>query len=147
MNKSFSFHEAIGLLHQICFYDKTIYRWWNMLDVYNYLIPPVSLGQFRIWFDEEGEPIAFMTWAFMSKEVEGYFLKHDAMPEDDIEAWNSGDRLWGMELVAPFGGANHYVRDVWKNVLPDYAYGRVIRRREDNKICRYGQFFNPYYNK
>ncbi len=146
MNKSFSFHETIGLLNQICFYDEKIYRWWNMLDVYTCLIPPVSLGQFRIWFDEEDDPIGFMTWAFMSKEVEDYFLKYDEMPED-IEAWKSGDRLWGMDFVAPFGGANHYVRDVWKTVLNDYAYARIIRRTEDNTIRRYGKFFNPYYQK
>ncbi len=33
--------------------------------------------------------------------------------------WNSGDRLWVVEAVAPFGGAEEMVKDLKANVFPD----------------------------
>ncbi len=146
MEQTYTFYETIGLLNQICYYDENIYRFWNMLDFADNLVPPVSLGQCLIWFDEEDEPVAFITWALMDKKTEDYFFKHDHMP-DDIKAWNSGSHLWLTDFVAPFGGVSKLVREVCQSIFINYPYGHSVRRGKNNEIIRYGKFFNPYYKK
>ena len=64
------------------------------------LEPPLILGQVRVFrFDDV--PRGFFTWARLSPEAERRLVTGDQLlPED----WNSGDRLWLVDLVAPYRG-------------------------------------------
>ncbi len=147
MAKPLSFYESLGLLLQICYHDEKRYRWFNTLDFANNLANPVSLGQCFIWFHaEKKHPAAFLTWALMDEKTEQYFLEHDKMP-GGVEAWKSGNRLWLMDFVSPFGSTNQYVREVCRTIFKDYPSGRIVRHGKHNDIRRYGKFHNPYYKK
>jgi cytolysin-activating lysine-acyltransferase len=68
------------------------------------VMPAILLEQFRV-FHGPKHPLGFALWAEFSEEAEKRFLEQiDAgrgarlMPQD----WKSGDRLWLIELVAPF---------------------------------------------
>jgi cytolysin-activating lysine-acyltransferase len=84
-------------------------------ELHWYLIPPLRLSQARLFFgtpDATKErpnpgpvPCGLALWALMSEDAEKRFV--DAVtagrparlqPND----WNSGDRLWMIDLVAPF---------------------------------------------
>ncbi len=73
------------------------------------LIPPVALGQFRLW--REGSiPSGFATWAFLNEEVEA---RLQAGPVRLAPAeWKCGDRLTLMALITPFGGAEAAMKDL-----------------------------------
>lgn len=65
-----------------------------------YIETPIELGQFRIFrFDDV--PRAMYTWAFMNEAAERKLVEGiPLVPED----WNSGERLWIIDLIAPYRG-------------------------------------------
>lgn len=65
------------------------------------LLPAVKRRQF-ILASEGGKPVFFLTWAMLSLEAERRYLANPpfTMPESD---WASGERMWILDWVAPFG--------------------------------------------
>jgi cytolysin-activating lysine-acyltransferase len=62
--------------------------------------PPLVLGQVRVFrFDDV--PRGFFTWAWLSAEAERRYVTGDALAPED---WRSGDRLWLIDLIAPYRG-------------------------------------------
>jgi cytolysin-activating lysine-acyltransferase len=77
---------------------------------------PVLMQQFRLFYDQS-KPIGVVLWARVSAEVEAMLAAGTTKlrPQD----WRSGDRLWVVEVIAPFGGAEEMVRDLKAKVFPD----------------------------
>lgn len=85
-----------------------------LADMEWYFLPPFRHRQFRV-FHKDKAPIAFVSWAYVSDEVEerlksgGTRLK----PED----WRSGENLWLIDLCAPFGGGEFILRELREKVF------------------------------
>ena len=86
------------------------------------VMPAILLEQFRV-FHGEKHPLGFALWATFSEEVEARFKEQAAAgqgvrlrPQD----WKSGDRLWLIELVAPFATAENKLQDA---MLADLVQG------------------------
>lgn len=85
-------------------------------DIEWMLVPPVATGQFRLWRNE-GLPVGFATWALLSDEAEKRILEggiRRLAPND----WNSGENVWLMDVIAPFGGREEAVREIKEQVFP-----------------------------
>ena len=84
------------------------------------LLPPLVTGQCKLYMKKE-YPISFISWAFLDEAAEKRLFANGGKlrPED----WKSGDRLWLMDVVAPFGGVENMLRDIQKNEFP----GQVVR--------------------
>lgn len=84
------------------------------------LLPPLVSGQCKLYMKKE-YPISFISWAFLDEAAEKRLFQNGGKlrPED----WKCGDRLWIIDIVAPFGGVDNMLRDIRKNEFPD----RVIR--------------------
>jgi cytolysin-activating lysine-acyltransferase len=66
----------------------------------SYLEPTVELGQFRIFrFDDV--PRGMYTWAWLSPDAERKLVEGTPLDPDD---WNSGNRLWIIDMIAPYKG-------------------------------------------
>jgi len=78
--------------------------------------PAIMLKQFRIWH-QEGTPVAYASWAFLSEEAEQRLLSgvRKLSPGD----WNSGDRAWLIDLVAPHGGGEGFLANLKQKVFAD----------------------------
>lgn len=65
------------------------------------LLPAIKNRQF-ILASESGRAVFYLSWANFSIDAEGRYLANSPllMPEAD---WNSGDRMWVLDWVAPFG--------------------------------------------
>lgn len=65
------------------------------------LLPAIKRRQF-VLATENGQPAFFLTWAMFSPDAERRYIARppEAMPEAD---WTSGDRMWILDWVAPFG--------------------------------------------
>lgn len=65
------------------------------------LLPAIQRRQF-ILVAEAGRPVFYLAWANLSEAAERRYLgQHPLlMPEAD---WNSGERIWILDWVAPFG--------------------------------------------
>ncbi len=86
------------------------------------VMPAILLEQFRV-FHGEKHPLGFALWATFSQEVEARFKEQAAAgggvrlrPQD----WKSGDRLWLIELVAPFATPENKLQDA---MLADLVQG------------------------
>jgi cytolysin-activating lysine-acyltransferase len=62
---------------------------------------PVLLKQFRLFYAKD-RPIGVALWGFVNDEVEERLKAGTTKlrPQD----WKSGDKLWVVEVIAPFGG-------------------------------------------
>jgi cytolysin-activating lysine-acyltransferase len=74
------------------------------------VLPAVGLKQFSLFRSKKNEPIAFVSWASVSEEVEERLLKGitKLQPKD----WNSGDRLYIVDIVNPFNVAGEIFREL-----------------------------------
>lgn len=87
-------------------------------------IPPVALGQFHLW-RRQGVPVGYATWAYLDAEAEAR-MKAGSLrlaPKD----WNSGDRLWLIDFVVPFGGQQEALLDLKTRVLKGKSVNTVQR--------------------
>lgn len=67
------------------------------------VLPPIMGRQFRI-FKTGDRPFAFVTWALLDEDGEKRLLA--GQPRVRPGDWRAGDRLWVIDVVAPFGGAD-----------------------------------------
>ena len=87
-----------------------------LADLEWYFLPPFRLRQFRV-FHKDKAPIAYVSWAYVSDEVEER-LKSGATrlkPED----WRSGENLWLIDLCVPFGGGEFILKELRENVFKE----------------------------
>ncbi len=84
------------------------------------LLPPLVAGQCKLYMKKE-YPISFISWAFLDESTEKKMFQNGGKlrPED----WKSGDRLWIIDIVAPFGGVENMLKDIQKKEFP----GQVVR--------------------
>ena len=61
---------------------------------------PIALDQYRI-FRFDGVPRGLITWAWMNAEAERKYVSGDLLDPAD---WHSGDRLWLIDMIAPYKG-------------------------------------------
>ncbi len=76
--------------------------------------PPIALGQCYFW--HRGHvPVGFASWAYLSDEAEARMLQgvRKLGPGD----WKSGDNLWLMDLIVPFGGMAEAAKELREKVL------------------------------
>jgi len=78
------------------------------------VLPPVKLRQFRI-FRKNNAPVAYACWARLTEEAEARVAAGQIrlQPGD----WNAGDRLWLIDLIAPFGGGEEIIKQLREQVF------------------------------
>lgn len=94
------------------------------------LLPALKQRQF-IFASEAGRPVFYLSWANLSAEAEQRYLQHHPvqMPEQD---WNSGDRMWILDWVAPFGHTRAMTR-VLQQKLFARRWMRTLYHRGDQR--------------
>ena len=97
-----------------------------MGSLQQWLLPAILTRQMRM-YRKNGKPHAFVTWARLSQEVEEAFVLNTSslQPKD----WQSGERIWFIDWIAPFGGTREMTRDLKENVFPNDV-GRFLRMKE-----------------
>lgn len=87
------------------------------------LIPPLVGGQCKLYMKEE-YPISYISWAFLDEAAEKrMFLNGGKLRPED---WKSGDRLWIIDIVAPFGGVENMLADIQRNEFPDQLIRLIV---------------------
>ncbi len=84
------------------------------------VFPALALGQYRIYHDAKKNPVGFVSWAMLSAEAEQKLLNHAAplTPEE----WASGDIIYIMEFIAPFGHAQKISKDMKQHLAGRKAH-------------------------
>ena len=103
--------EIVWLMSQ-----SQLHKQFFISDLEWFVMTPVLLQQFRIFYATD-RPIGVVLWASVSDEVAGRLAEGTTKlrPQD----WKSGGKLWVVEVIAPFGGAEEMVKDLKEKVFPE----------------------------
>ena len=83
------------------------------------LLPALQLRQFRIW-RHNGQPVGFASWAYLTPESADRFVesaKAGRMGRIAPNEWKSGDQLWLIDFLAPFGGGDEMVKELREKIF------------------------------
>jgi len=100
------------------------------------IIPPLELNQLRI-YKKGSYPVGFVSWAYFSDEIEARFISTPT--ELEMPDWKSGDNLFFIEFVAPFGHAKSIIKDLTTNIFPD-RIAKSLRFKEFGRPPKLHQF-------
>ena len=107
MTEAALFAEVDGLMMH-----SDVHRVWDGGSRYRLVLPPIMLGQYFDFRDDDDDLTGFFTWANLTEEAEtGYLERTRKLQPDD---WNAGDgsRIWMIDVLAPFGGLRAMIREV-----------------------------------
>ncbi|MEM9476599.1 MAG: toxin-activating lysine-acyltransferase [Pseudomonadota bacterium] len=98
------------------------------------LEPPILLEQYKVFrFDDV--PRGMITWARLSPEAERRYVQGEPFQPDD---WASGDRLWLIDLIAPYAGLTpgivRWVMVRGNFTDREFLFRRVVGDRQTRKI-------------
>ncbi len=98
-------------------------------DLEWFCMPAILLEQFRI-FNGPNAPAAVAFWAQVSEETENRLIAGGGRLRPD--EWKGGDRLWLIELVAPFGAQDEILADLKTSVFAGKSF-RFHRAAQDGR--------------
>lgn len=71
-------------------------------------MPALLLKQFRLFYDDNQQPVGFAVWAFVDNEVSER-LKTSSKESPirlELKEWKSGTEPWIMEIATPYEHEN-----------------------------------------
>lgn len=109
-----------------------LHRRWPIESAIHYIIPAIEKAQCRLLVNEEGMPIGYASWAWLSAEAEKrYILDPNSLRYQD---WQSGERLWFIDFIAPFSFRDTIkLRRLMGKIHGNSYLARSIRLRKNNK--------------
>lgn len=81
------------------------------------LLLPVIKSQQYVLVSRHEKPIFFLSWAWMDEAAERRYLTRSPTLFP-VEDWNSGDRMWFSDWVAPFGDTREMYNLVRRHIFP-----------------------------
>ena len=115
-------------------------RDWTMQLGARFLLPAIAAGQFHV-IERDGAPVAYCSWAWLSAEAEAaYMIDPSKVLAND---WQSGDRLWFVDWVAPFAATDSWnLRRAMMQRFP-HEVARAIRVKREKNKARVMEFKGP----
>lgn len=118
--------------------NSTLHRDWTTNFQARFLIPPIYLNQYILCCDDNKMPVAYCSWAWMSRASEIKYLLDPSYLEPS--SWNDGDRLWIIDFVSPFDLTNtkHLYQQVIHHFPNEHAH--ALRVKDDKEIAHVMSF-------
>ncbi|RLM21387.1 toxin-activating lysine-acyltransferase [Brenneria alni] len=91
------------------------------------LLLPIIKRQQYVLVAEQERPIFFLSWAWLNLESEARYLIRPSihMKEED---WDSGDRMWFCDWIAPFGHTAEMNKLMRDDIFPDHCVRALYHR-------------------
>lgn len=103
--------------HVAWLYSQTkTHKYFTFGDVEARILAPLMIKQCKLYVQSNsgGLPTGFISWARLSEEVEQKYIHTQRLSPSD---WKSGDRLWMIDVLAPFGGQEAIFREACDSLL------------------------------
>ena len=87
------------------------------------VMPALVLDQAKLYMRDES-PVGFVSWARMSDAAAQRYRQapHHLAASD----WKSGDQVWLVDVLAPFGGAQDVLKDIREVVFKGQAVRQLL---------------------
>lgn len=96
---------------------------------------PIEVGQYKLYFNDFGQCVGYLTWATLAPDVERRLLSGEDYHLHTCE-WNEGASLWIMDMVFPYGSIKHVLNDLRDNLFKDYDTLTYFRIRNGKRIFK-----------
>lgn len=106
--------EMVWLLTQ-----SPLHKHFALADLEWMIMPALLLEQFRV-FRDGARPVGLALWGYLNEEAEKKVIAGGARLRPD--EWKSGDRLWLVEVIAPFHTSENKMIE---RMLTDLANGAL----------------------
>lgn len=93
------FHQTLGEAMWLLFQSPD-YRSVQIGAIERLVLPAMRRNQFTLFRDRD-QAVGMASWALLNDAAERAYLETGHLSPND---WTSGDRLWIIHFVAPFGG-------------------------------------------
>lgn len=90
------------------------YRTLSQADIRDRLLPPLAANQVRT-FLYGYQPLGMVTWACLTADVERHLIESGKLP--DFADWTGGDKVWAIDIIAPFGNGRAMLDRVRREAL------------------------------
>lgn len=79
------------------------------------VMPPLMLDQAKFYLNGAA-PVAYASWAMLDNSAAERYRRapHQLTAKD----WNSGNQIWLIDVLTPFGGASDVLQDLRTKVFP-----------------------------
>lgn len=126
-----SLESTIGAIALLAARSQT-HKYLFMSDLEWLVLPPVSQKQFTLFRSKKNEPIAFVSWAKISADVEKRLLSGQTklQPQD----WNSGDKTYIMDVISPFAQGKEVLKQLQENQLKGQKVSILRPSKEKNGL-------------
>ena len=86
-------------------------------DIESRVLPAIVTDQCKIYLQESATqlPLGYVSWAYLSEQAEERHIATQRIAPGD---WKSGDRVWIIDFVVPFGGAAEALDDIRNKIHP-----------------------------
>ena len=106
---------------------------WNVGSLRQWVMPAIDRCQIKIYYNPKGTPCAYVSWAWFSAQVEAAYMMNPRTLHPT--RWQSGNRLWLIDMVAPFGDIDMLAHDLKYNLFPDKV-GKALRSHPGSSELR-----------
>jgi cytolysin-activating lysine-acyltransferase len=97
------------------FLHSPLHRGWPIFLIERNVLPAIHHKQFRLYHDDKGRPIGYLSWAWLTDEHDAkYQMGAYALRPSD---WIGGSNAWIIDFVAPFGHTMAIRRHMRKELL------------------------------
>ncbi len=108
------FHQTLGEAMWLLFQSPD-YRSVQIGAIERLFLPAMQRQQFTLFRDND-QAVGLASWALLNKEAERAYLETGHLSPND---WTSGDNLWVIHFVAPFGGQAALAAALKERVIGD----------------------------
>ena len=127
-----SLYHDIGVIISLMGKSK-FYSDYDLIDITQLIMPPIELGQYKIYYDAMERPAAFATWAYLSEgSLNNLFKDEEHLTKAE---WSSGNILYISDFAASEGMGREYASKLVKDLGLD-QHGFSVRRDQDGFIRR-----------
>jgi len=112
-----TYHEALGtmmwLMNHADYHSN-----WPLWSVEADIVPALMHGQSKLYFEDNGNPVGFATWAWLTDKAKAQVLENTIPLE--VDQWSDGEHLMFADFVAPWGHSRHIFNNLRGKVFPKY---------------------------
>jgi cytolysin-activating lysine-acyltransferase len=96
------------------------------------MLPSIARGNFRVYRKKAG-PVGFVTWTGLNEEASARFAAGHSLKPEQLD---SGNDIWVLDFLAPFGHIPPMIEDLRKNVFRNATRVRAMRRNDQGVVVR-----------